>query len=80
MTTEQLNIEVQRALEEIRPFLKSDGGDIKLISIVDDKHVTVQLQGACVGCSVNQMTLRAGVETTIKKFAPQIETVINIGL
>lgn len=80
MTTEQLNIEVQRALEEIRPFLRSDGGDIKLISITDDKHVTVQLQGACVGCSVNQMTLRAGVETTIKKFAPQIETVTNIGL
>ena len=80
MTTEQLNIEVQRALEEIRPFLNSDGGDIKLISITDDKHVTVQLQGACVGCTVNQMTLRAGVETTIKKFAPQIETVTNIGL
>ena len=80
MTTEELNIEVQRALEEIRPFLNSDGGDIKLISITDDKHVTVQLQGACVGCSVNQMTLRAGVETTIKKFAPQIETVTNIGL
>lgn len=80
MTTEELNIEVQRALEEIRPFLNSDGGDIKLISITDDKHVTVQLQGACVGCTVNQMTLRAGVETTIKKFAPQIETVTNIGL
>ncbi len=80
MTTEELNIEVQRALEEIRPFLNSDGGDIKLISITDDKHVTVQLQGACVGCTVNQMTLKAGVETTIKKFAPQIETVTNIGL
>ena len=80
MTTEQLNIEVQRALEEIRPFLNSDGGDIKLISITDDKHVTVQLQGACVGCSVNQMTLRAGVETPIKKCAPQIETVTTIGL
>ena len=80
MTTEELNIEVQRALEEIRPFLNSDGGDIILISITDDKHVVVQLQGACVGCTVNQMTLRAGVETTIKKFAPQIETVTNIGL
>lgn len=80
MTTDELTIEVQRALEEIRPFLKSDGGDIKLIGITDDKHVTVQLQGACVGCTVNQMTLRAGVETTIKKFAPQIETVTNVGL
>jgi Fe-S cluster biogenesis protein NfuA len=38
----------------------------------------VRLQGACVGCSVNQMTLKMGVETTIKKFAPQIETVTNV--
>ncbi|MFV5691019.1 NifU family protein [Flavobacterium sp. LT1R49] len=78
MTTEELTLEVQRALEEIRPFLNSDGGDITLISIEDDKHVKVRLEGACTSCSVNQMTLRAGVETTIKKFAPQIETVVNI--
>ena len=44
----------------------------------DDKLVKVQLQGACVGCSVNQMTLKSGVEMTIKKYAPQIEQVINI--
>jgi Fe-S cluster biogenesis protein NfuA len=78
MTTEELTVEVQKALEEIRPFLNSDGGDITLISIEDDKHVKVRLEGACTSCSVNQMTLRAGVETTIKKFAPQIETVVNI--
>ena len=78
MTTEELTLKVEAALEEIRPFLKSDGGDITLISIADDKHVKVRLEGACVGCSVNQMTLKAGVETTIKKFAPQIETVVNI--
>ena len=78
MTTEELTINVQKALEEIRPFLNSDGGDIKLISIEDGKHVTVRLEGACISCSVNQMTLKAGVETTIKKFAPQIETVVNI--
>ena len=78
MTTEEITIEVQKALEEIRPFLNSDGGDITLISIEDGKHVKVRLEGACTSCSVNQMTLRAGVETTIKKFAPQIETVVNI--
>ena len=78
MTTEELFVEVQKALEEIRPFLNSDGGDITLISIEDDKHVKVRLEGACTSCSVNQMTLRAGVETTIKKFAPQIETVVTI--
>jgi Fe-S cluster biogenesis protein NfuA len=78
MTTEELTINVEKALEEIRPFLNSDGGDISLISIEDGKHVTVRLEGACISCSVNQMTLKAGVETTIKKFAPQIETVVNI--
>jgi len=78
MTTEELTNNVQKALEEIRPFLNSDGGDIKLISIEDGKHVIVRLEGACTSCSVNQMTLKAGVETTIKKYAPQIETVVNI--
>jgi len=78
MTIEELTTSVENALQEIRPFLNSDGGDIELISIEDGKHVTVRLQGACVGCSVNQMTLKMGVETTIKKFAPQIETVTNI--
>jgi len=78
MTTQELRLNVEKALDEIRPFLKSDGGDISLISIEDNKLVKVQLQGACVGCSVNQMTLKSGVEMTIKKYAPQIEQVINI--
>jgi len=78
MQQEELAKTVEKALEEIRPFLNSDGGDIKLVSIEDGKHVTVRLEGACISCSVNQMTLKAGVETTIKKFAPQIETVVNI--
>jgi Fe-S cluster biogenesis protein NfuA len=78
MTTEELRLNVEKALDEIRPFLQSDGGDISLLSIEDDKLVKVQLQGACVGCSVNQMTLKSGVEMTIKKYAPKIEQVINI--
>lgn len=78
MTSEELKINVEKALEEIRPFLQSDGGDISLISIDDDKSVKVRLQGNCVGCTVNQMTLKSGVEMTIKKHAPQIEEVINL--
>ena len=78
MNEQELNQTIEKALEEIRPFLNSDGGDISLVSVLDGKHVTVRLEGACTHCSVNQMTLRAGVETTIKKFAPQIETVVNI--
>ncbi|MFZ9002412.1 MAG: NifU family protein [Robiginitalea sp.] len=78
MTSEELKQKVEQALEEIRPFLRNDGGDISLVSIEDDKLVKVRLEGNCVGCSVNQMTLKSGVEMTIKKHAPQIEKVINL--
>jgi|TARA_Y100001001_G_scaffold83688_2_gene81881 Fe-S cluster biogenesis protein NfuA len=77
MTSEETRSNVEKALEEIRPFLQSDGGDITLISI-EDNTVKVRLEGNCIGCSVNQMTLKSGVEMTIKKYAPQIEEVINI--
>ncbi len=70
---------VKIALEEIRPFLKSDGGDISFIGIDDDWTVKVQLHGACTGCSVNQMTLKSGVEMTVKKHAPEVSRVIEIG-
>ena len=78
MTTQELTTKVEEALDEIRPFLQNDGGDISLVSIEDGKVVNVQLQGACVGCSVNQMTLKSGVEMTIKKYAPQIEKVVSV--
>ena len=77
MTSEETKSNVVKALDEIRPFLQSDGGDITLVSI-EDNIVTVRLEGNCIGCSVNQMTLKSGVEMTIKKYAPQIEEVINI--
>ncbi|WP_340077340.1 NifU family protein [Leptobacterium sp. I13] len=78
MTTQEIKKNVEKALDEIRPFLESDGGNISLVSIDNDKLVKVRLEGACVGCSVNQMTLKSGVEMTIKKYAPQIEEVINV--
>jgi Fe-S cluster biogenesis protein NfuA len=77
MTAQETLDNVEKALNEIRPFLQSDGGDIKLLSI-EDTTVKVQLEGACIGCSVNQMTLKNGVEATIKKYAPNIEQVINV--
>jgi len=78
MTDEEIRLNVEKALDEIRPFLQKDGGDITLMSIEENKLVKVKLEGACVGCSVNQMTLKSGVEMTIKKYVPQIERVINI--
>ena len=69
------NIEV--ALDEIRPFLKNDGGDISLVSF-DKNTVKVKFEGTCSTCTVNQMTLKSGVEMIIKKHAPQIEHVISV--
>ena len=77
MNKNLLTKKVESALEEIRPFLLSDGGDITLLSIKDN-IVKVQLMGNCVSCTVNQMTLKNGVEMTIKKHAPQIKKVISV--
>lgn len=75
--TKDLQKKVEDALEEIRPYLQADNGDIELVEIQGNK-VTVRLLGACLGCTVNQMTLKSGVEMTIKKHAPEITEVINI--
>jgi Fe-S cluster biogenesis protein NfuA len=77
MTADELKQNIENALQEIRPYLEADGGNISLVDITDDT-VSVQLEGACLGCSVNQMTLKNGVEATIKRHAPQIKRVIEI--
>jgi len=77
MTKQELKINIEKALTEIRPFLQADGGDISFISVEKD-IVKVKLQGACIGCSVNQMTLKNGVEATIKRYAPQIKEVLEV--
>ena len=78
MDNKNIKEKVEFALEEIRPFLVSDGGDISLVSIDNNKVVNVKLHGNCVSCTVNQMTLKSGVEMTIKKYVPQIEKVVSV--
>jgi Fe-S cluster biogenesis protein NfuA len=68
---------IEKALDEIRPFLQSDGGNIELISFTE-KEVKVRLLGNCISCTVNQMTLKNGVEMTIKKYLPKIEKVTSV--
>tara|TARA_B100001758_G_C18210553_1_gene504794 strand:- start:56 stop:286 length:231 start_codon:yes stop_codon:yes gene_type:complete len=69
--------EIEKALNEIRPFLQSDGGNIELVSFEKD-IVKVRLLGNCISCSVNQMTLKNGVEMTIKKYVPSVKKVISV--
>lgn len=80
MNREQTIEKIAVALDEIRPFLKSDGGDISFIDLEDDGTVKVKLHGACTGCSVNQMTLKSGVEMTVKKHAPEVSRVVEVGM
>lgn len=77
MNTKELEKNVLKALDEIRPFLITDGGNIELISI-DNNIVIVKFLGACIDCTVNKMTLKSGVEATIKKYAPQIIEVLEV--
>ena len=68
---------IENALEEIRPFLKNDGGDISLVGIEKDT-VKVKFEGACSKCTVNQMTLKSGVEMIIKKHVPEVQKVVSV--
>lgn len=67
--------EVSTVLELIRPSLQADGGDLQLIDVDDDGVVTVELQGACNGCPMSQMTLAHGVERILKERVPGVTRV-----
>ncbi|MCF6271223.1 MAG: NifU family protein [Melioribacteraceae bacterium] len=66
---------VENALESVRPYLVADGGDVELVGINDDGIVEVRLTGACVGCPMSQMTLRAGIERALMRDIPEIKRV-----
>jgi len=63
--------EVEKVLDEVRPYLQSEGGDIELVDVADN-IVKVRLKGACAGCPMSQMTLKWGVEQYLKKKIPSI--------
>ena len=68
---------IEKALDEVRPFLANDGGNVSVVT-VEGTTVKVQFHGACVGCKVSDFTLKGGIETTIKKYVPEIENVVSI--
>ena len=77
MKNQEALIKLNQALEEIRPFLQKDGGDISLIDFTD-KEVVIQFEGNCFNCKINDLTLNVGVKQIIKKYLPDIERVRNI--
>lgn len=69
-----MKTEVAEALEEVRPHLQVDGGDVELVDVVDGV-VKVRLKGACAGCPMSQMTVKWGVENYLKKKVPGVKSV-----
>ncbi len=70
--------DVKKAIEDVRPSLQADGGDIELVEVTEDGVVKVQLKGACNGCPMAQMTLKQGVEQYLKEKIPQVMSVESV--
>lgn len=73
-----LHDRVNAVIEKIRPVIQMDGGDIKLVKVDPSGKVTVQLQGACVGCPGSQMTLKMGVERHLRERVPEVTEVVAL--
>jgi Fe-S cluster biogenesis protein NfuA len=73
---------VEEALDQVRPYLQADGGDVSLLEITADYVVKLELHGACKSCSMSMMTLKAGIEESIKRSVPEIKAVeaVNIAV
>ena len=81
MTTEnkeEITRKVKNVLEQIRPYIQQDGGYIEFVELTDDMIVNVELKGACGSCPHSMITLKGGVETTIKNAIPEIQSVESI--
>lgn len=68
---------VNKAIQDVRPSLKADGGDIELLSVSENGKVTVKLKGACGSCPMATITLKQGVEAYLKKVLPEVSEVIQ---
>ena len=78
ITDKTILSKIEAALDEIRPFLESDGGDINFIELTDKWIVKVKLIGACSSCSISMMTLKNGVEMAVKRAVPEVKEVVEI--
>ncbi len=76
----ELKNRVLNVLEQIRPYLQADGGDLAFVNITEDLVVNVELQGACGSCPYSTMTLKNGVEEAMKKAIPEIKSVEAVNI
>ncbi|MCL2558087.1 MAG: NifU family protein [Treponema sp.] len=73
-----LEEQVKAALENVRPNLQADGGDVEFVAISDDGVVSVKLLGRCGSCPMSQMTLKMGIESYLKDTIPQVASVVSV--
>tara|TARA_B100000767_G_C19702971_1_gene509245 strand:- start:79 stop:333 length:255 start_codon:yes stop_codon:yes gene_type:complete len=78
ITDKKIISRIEDALAEIRPFLESDGGDIHFVELTDEWVAKVKLVGACSSCSISMMTLKNGVEVSVKQAVPEVKEVVDI--
>ena len=76
----QTLLKIEQAIEQLRPFMHADGGDIEFVELTDTGVVKVKLLGSCSDCSMSHMTLRAGLEEALKVAAPEVSMVEAIEL
>ena len=69
---------VEEALKSIRPYLEADGGDVEIVEITSDNIVKLELKGACKTCNMSHMTMRSGIEETIKKSVPEVKGIESV--
>ena len=69
---------VQEVLEHVRPALQADGGDVELVDVTEDGIVSVRLTGACGSCPMSTMTLKMGIERTLKENIPEVQEVVQV--
>lgn len=78
MNKEDLRIRIEEALDEIRPHLAVDGGNVELVDIEDDLTIKLKWLGNCENCNMSAMTMRAGIQETIRKRVPEVKSVVAI--
>ena len=77
---QELADKVEQALDEVRPYLETDGGNVRVLEVSDDHVVTLELLGACGSCPMSVMTMKAGIEETIKRQVPEIRDVRAVNI
>ena len=73
-----LEEQIKSALDNVRPSLQADGGDVEFVSVSEDGVVSLKLTGACGSCPMSQMTLKMGIESYLKKEIPQVSSVVGV--